>query len=451
MYGGNPFSPRKGKQRSKRSKSNSHPDFSKPDSTLELLQQASRKLKKHESQQKRSESTPPRMFYSDPGQSYPQPFVIPAESDTGRYVSSSDSNTNSNSDSPTKQKSYQSSPDRSRSVPTVPFSFHLNDSFSSTSSINDVDTDLDIDMDLNSTTNSNNSYNATSHRHRSPSHSISTVAHDSPYRGSSLSSQKPIQTPPASNASYSSTAYQQNYQQQHQQHQHHQQQQQQQHQHQQYQQPSPTPPPTTLTVLLCDPFGGRAVLTAKAHANRTGIDKWELMDMFNLQPNSVGSNEISTEKIDAIFICANAEAEPNESNSLDVAISQFHFHRNRSINAPLFVIMIETNPQLIRSPGMCDRTTALARTVHARDILHISIPYGDAHVTTVASSGTLESHGVLERVSLSLVEFHSPKKMTHHSMQHIQQQQKRKSLSGSLWNHAGGLLRGSFHRNGGGQ
>ena len=192
-------------------------------------------------------------------------------------------------------------------------------------------------------------------------------------------------------------------------------------------------------------------MTAKAHANRTGIDKWELMDMFNLQPNSVGSNEISTEKIDAIFVCANAEAEPNESNSLDVAISQFHFHHNRSINAPLFVIMIETNPQLIRSPGMCDRTTALARTVHARDILHISIPYGDAHVTTVASSGTLESHGVLERVSLSLVEFHSPKKMTHHSMQHIQQQQKRKSLSGSLWNHAGGLLRGSFHRNGGGQ
>lgn len=72
---------------------------------------------------------------------------------------------------------------------------------------------------------------------------------------------------------------------------------------------------------------------------------------------------------------------------------------NRSINAPLFVIMIETNPQLIRSPGMCDRTTALARTVHARDILHISIPYGDAHVTTVASSGTKQRMGFVIAIS----------------------------------------------------
>tara|TARA_B100000780_G_C20919377_1_gene366223 strand:- start:376 stop:666 length:291 start_codon:yes stop_codon:yes gene_type:complete len=55
-------------------------------------------------------------------------------------------------------------------------------------------------------------------------------------------------------------------------------------------------------------------------------------------------------------------------------------------------------------------TMSLARSVHARDIYRISIPFGDSRVATVASSGTLESHGILESVAMSLVEFHSPVK-----------------------------------------
>jgi hypothetical protein len=175
-----------------------------------------------------------------------------------------------------------------------------------------------------------------------------------------------------------------------------------------------------LTVLLCDPTGGRAILRAKidrgTHAKHDAC--WELMDMFSLH-NTQSGNEV-TEQIDAVFLCARAEAEPHGPESLDIAISQlvpFHFQQQQSFSsfsqmAPVFVILVATQPHLIRSPNHHDRTTSLARSVRARDILHVNIPFGDSRVATVASSGTLESHAVLERVAVSLFDFHSPRKGT---------------------------------------
>ena len=425
MYGGNPF------RRQKRSKSNSHPEFAiRPDTTLDLLRAASKKLKdlrtttnNHNNNASRSKSTPPRVFYRDPGQQHPEPFLIPSELDTHRYLSS-------DSDSPTKN-GYHSSPEN-RSFHQLQFG-------------GDDDIGSCSIRSAGGSCNSCNSCNSEdppniSQQNRSPAISLSTVAHDSPYRSDlSSSCQLPIfNTPPAqensipraststSNSTFSlssssSTATSPYF-----------------HPQQQFQTGVPL---NTLTILLCDPTGGRAVLRAKAHPERVGVDKWELCDMFSLHPSG-GANDLSVEKIDAIFLCAHAEADAHGPESLEVVISQYHFHHNHNHNhnnstTPLFVVMVETQPQLIRSPGRSERMTTLARSVHARDVLHVSIPYGDTRVATVASSGTLESHGVLETVSLSLVEFHSPAK---------------KSRKHTPFNSiSGGLLRGLLFRNGGGQ
>lgn len=131
--------------------------------------------------------------------------------------------------------------------------------------------------------------------------------------------------------------------------------------------------------------------------------------MFSLHPTQVGQE---TENVNAIFLCAKAGTSPKETESLDSAILQYHFRSDTT--TPLFVLLVETTQPcaspLRGSHSGVDRTTSLARSVHARDIYRISVPYGDSRVATIASSGTLESHGILENVAISLVEFHSPVK-----------------------------------------
>ena len=166
MYGGNPFSPKR------RSKSNSYT----PDTTLDLLRAASRKLKRVEKQQRRNcnlAQTPPKMFYCDPGQQHAEPFLIPSELDTDRYMSSD------SAESPTKNGNHlssQSSPERSNAAGET---FHLH-------SRTDYRTDYHI------THNKGN---------RSPTTSISTVAHDSPHRSTTLFNSSPLQSSTNNNAS----------------------------------------------------------------------------------------------------------------------------------------------------------------------------------------------------------------------------------------------------------
>jgi hypothetical protein len=362
MYGGNPFS------RRKRSKSNNYPDFFSPpktsDPTLKLLNAASRKLRSIEKLQKqnRSQSSPPRSFYSDPGQQYFQPFIIPSALDTSRYISSDSSSRNNHGST----RSYQSSPKR-----------NLIQRNTRAQSLFEEDERRRRAKSQNGEFHQFMGSEQSQKYTRSPSHSVSTVAHDSPHHRSSnstTSSQISHLTTPTSfslNAAktpggekhYRALPQQQ-------------QQQQQRNCHQSI-------PPSRLTVLLCDPTGGRAILRAKINRNSKDC-YWELVDMFSLH-NTQGNNEI-TEKIDAIFLCAKADEEAHGPQSLDIAITQlvpFHFQPSSSSSntmggqqqqptismiSPVFVIMVETQPHLIRSPSHHDRTISLARHVRARDV-----------------------------------------------------------------------------------
>ena len=170
MYGGNPF---RGKKRRKRSKS----DFStQGDTTLDLLLAASRKLKIVEREQKsrsfsptRNQSTPPRSFYTDPGQLHHEHFVIP--------IDTSHHHTDVSRRPPTTTRTTAQ-----RSVRDFDgeYSSHLNKYNNNDGDHGDYD-DHD-DHDHNDDFKANSGEDQGQRRNRSPSRSMSTVAHDSPAR-----------------------------------------------------------------------------------------------------------------------------------------------------------------------------------------------------------------------------------------------------------------------------
>ncbi len=215
----------------------------------------------------------------------------------------------------------------------------------------------------------------------------------------------------------------------------------------------------TLACLVCDPAGHRLVVRARANpASRTGADRWEVIDLFTVAAGTVDL------EIDVAFVVASAGHVQHGPESLEAAVAQYEYmaaalqHHPASraasssslspssspfasrsssrsssrlvaaypagaqappppsaasvASAAVFVLLVETSPGQLRMHGSDGATMQLARRVAARDVLYISIPFGDALAATVASSGALESHGIFETVACTLTEFHSPKPST---------------------------------------
>lgn len=157
-----------------------------------------------------------------------------------------------------------------------------------------------------------------------------------------------------------------------------------------------------LVAVLVD-FEGTCSVVAAAQCSdsQSGVE-WCVTDHSTLDESIDAERQFDV----VLLLC-----EPGQSErSLSTTVAKFGTlpHCVQRASSRVIVICVDSTPGAVASIG--PPTLSLARSIGAREIFRLHVPFGDGRICTVLDSGQLDTSNVFCRISACLTQFHSPVK-----------------------------------------